>query len=141
MQLAIGARHWLAAWVPPLRPAIAAAFAPLGLAVEPPRDLGALTIESFELQAAGSEGLFAASALLRNAASHPVRWPSMELTLTDGAGAVVVRKVLSPRDYLAGAGADVLDRGIGTGGEFAVRVALQGRDIAPTGYTVHLFYP
>jgi predicted Zn finger-like uncharacterized protein len=139
VQATIGTRHWLAAWFPWLKPAMTAAFEPFGLALEPPRDIASLTIESFELQAAGTDGLFAVSALLRNRAAHPVYWPSLELTLTDGAGAVVVRKVLQPADYL-GTAARADDRGIGARAELPVRIALQARDISPTGYTVNLFY-
>jgi hypothetical protein len=51
----------------------------------------------------------------------------------------VVRKVLQPGDYL-GATARADDRGIGPRAELPVRVALQARDISPTGYTVNLFY-
>jgi len=155
-QLAAGARHWLAARVPALAPAIAAMVGPLGLSIEPPRELEALTIESFELQASGVENLYSMSALLRNHGDHAVHWPAMELSLTDSSGAVVVRKVLRPADYLAGspsaaqpraqAGAPLAAppgsrRGIGAGAELAVRVALEAHGVSPTGYTVNLFYP
>jgi predicted Zn finger-like uncharacterized protein len=140
LQLAIGARDWLAAAVPGLRPALVAALAPIGLSIHPPRQLGALTIESFELQSAGDSGLLAMNALLRNAVDHPVRWPAMELSLTDGSGAVVVRKVLLPADYLAGASRGETD-GVAANAEWPVRVALQPQGVEPTAYSVKLFYP
>jgi hypothetical protein len=139
-QLAIAARDWLAAALPILRPALVAATAPLGLSVQPPRQLGALTIESFELQSAGDSGLLSMSALLRNAVDHPVRWPAMELSLTDGSGAVVVRKVLQPADYLAGASRTETD-GVAARAEWPLRVALEPQGVEPTAYSVKLFYP
>ena len=139
-QLAIAARDWLAAALPVLRPALVAAAAPLGLSVQPPRQLGALTIESFELQSAGDSGLLSMSALLRNAVDHPVRWPAMELSLTDGSGAVVVRKVLQPADYLAGASRSETD-GVEANAEWPLRVALEPQGVEPTAYSVKLFYP
>ena len=140
LQLAIGARDWLASAVPALRPALAASLAPLGLSIRPPRQIDALTIESFELQSAGGSGLLAMSALLRNAVGHPVRWPAMELSLTDGTGAVVVRKVLLPADYLTGASRGEGD-GVAANAEWPIRVALQPQGVEPTAYSVKLFYP
>jgi predicted Zn finger-like uncharacterized protein len=140
VQLAIAARDWLAAALPVLRPALVAAATPLGLSVQPPRQLGALTIESFELQSAGDGGLLSMSALLRNAVDHPVRWPAMELSLTDGSGAVVVRKVLQPADYLAGTSRSETD-GVAANAEWPLRVALEAQGVEPTAYSVKLFYP
>ncbi len=140
LQLAIGLRDRLAAAVPALRPALAAIVSPLGLSVEPPRQLGALTIESFELQSAGEGGLLSMNALLRNAVDHPVRWPAIELSLSDGSGAVVVRKVLLPADYLAGATRGASD-GVAARAEWPLRVALQAQGVEPTAYSAKLFYP
>ena len=136
------------------------AVAPLGLEIAAPRALDALTIEGFELQSTAVPGLYAMNALLRNGSAHEVRWPAMELTLTDQAGAVVVRKVLLPSDYLPGASlrsasdpartrADdgranppaPSSTGIKPAAEIALRTALAASDVAPTGYTVKLFYP
>ncbi len=162
LQIGIATRDWLASRYPALRPAIGFAIAPLGLAISAPRALEALTIEGFELQSTPVEGLYAMNALLRNGTGHEVRWPAMELTLTEQGGAVVSRKVLMPADYLPGVarrpGADpapgtsrgpALDRddggappsAIGPAAEIPLRVALEAAGIMPTGYTVKLFYP
>jgi len=138
LQLAIGARDWLAAQLPALGPALAAAVAPLGLKVAPPRELDALTIESFELQSAGARSMLALNALLRNGAGHTLRWPAMELTLTDASGATAVRKVLLPEDYLGPAQRELA--GIAAKAEWPVRVALRADGIEATGYSVKLFY-
>lgn len=140
LQSTIGARDWIAAWMPALRPALATAVAPLGLEVQAPRSLESLTIESFELQESGVAGLFGLSALLRNSAAHAVRWPSLELTLVDEGGTVIARKVLQPRDYLGGE-APALQSGVAAKAELPVRGAIQTRDLAPTGYSVKVFYP
>ncbi|MCL4748009.1 MAG: DUF3426 domain-containing protein, partial [Burkholderiaceae bacterium] len=160
LQTGIAARDWLASRYPALRPAIGLALAPLGLAISAPRALEALTIEGFELQSTPVAGLYAMNALLRNGANHEVRWPAMELTLTGQGGAVVLRKVLMPSEYLpAEAGksdpapvsgaARARERGgarapagaIGPDAEIPLRVALEAAGVTPTGYTVKLFYP
>ncbi len=140
LQLLVAARDRLSAWVPAARPVIAALASPLGLTVEPPRELDALTIESFELQAAGDASTLTLSAILRNRAAHPVRWPAMELTLTDARGGLLVRKVILPGDYLAGSDTSGTD-GLNTRAELPIRLALEARDVSPSGYTVLLFYP
>ncbi|MFO1200146.1 MAG: DUF3426 domain-containing protein [Burkholderiaceae bacterium] len=141
VQLLIGARHWLAARAPDLEPLLAAAAGAVGLTVDPPRELDALTIESFELQASGVDRLFALVAHLRNRADHVVHWPAMELALTDSAGTLVARKVLMPSDYLGAGTKSPLPAGIGPGAEVPVRVALEVPGLSPSGYTVNIFYP
>lgn len=135
-QLVVAQRAMIAARWPALAPALAAMVQPFGLTLELPRDLQALTIESFELQAAAAPGELNLSALLRNRAPYAVHWPAMQLTLTDPANQVLVRKVLLPDDYLPrGAQAGVPPRG-----EWPLRVALDAHDLQPAGYSVKLFY-
>ncbi|MCL4183442.1 MAG: zinc-ribbon domain-containing protein [Burkholderiaceae bacterium] len=137
LQWAIAQRSMIAARLPALAPVMSTLLAPFGLSVGPPRDLESLTIESFELQASATPGVLAMSALLRNRADYAVQWPSMQLTLTDTANRVLVRKVLLPADYLREAGGD----GIPARAEWPVRMALEAKDLHPAGYSVVLFYP
>ena len=144
VQLVIAGRSVIAAYLPSLRAPLAALVSPLGIKVEPPRDLSALTIEAFELQAANTPGLLSVSALLRNRSSRGVFWPALEMTLTDGQGTLLVRKVLLPADYLPGVPADMrkdIERGVSPRAELALRLALEARDLVPTNYSVTLFYP
>lgn len=150
-QLALGARDWLATSVPGLRVALAPASQLLGLELGAPRQLEALTIESFELQASGEPGVLAMTAVLRNRAAHEVRWPAMELTLLEGGDTPVVRRVLMPAEYAPGAATtpewaarrpgDVPPGGVKARAEFPIKVALEVDRFEPTGYTVVLFYP
>ena len=128
----------IAARLPALAPAMSAVLAPFGLRVGLPRDLESLTIESFELQASASPGVLAMSALLRNRADYGVQWPSMQLTLTDSANRVLVRKVLGPDDYLRESRGG---EGRPPRAEWPVRLALEANDLQPAGYSVILFYP
>ncbi|MFP5406711.1 MAG: DUF3426 domain-containing protein, partial [Gammaproteobacteria bacterium] len=137
LQLAIGNRDWLAARFPALEPAIRSLVTPLGLDLDRPRSLASLSIQSFELAASGQPGVFSATAILRNDASHAVRWPSMLLTLTDAAEGVLVRRIIDPRDYL-GPAADAT--GLRAHSERQVRLALEGEGLEPARYSVALFY-
>ncbi|MEZ5727900.1 MAG: DUF3426 domain-containing protein [Burkholderiaceae bacterium] len=139
VQLAIGARDVLAARYPALQPVLAAVSAPLGKSIELPRRAGSITIDSFELTATPRPGVYSLNAMLRNHASHPVRWPAIELTLTDSVGSVLVRRVLSAEEYLGGT--DAIAAGIGASAERPLRVALRASGLSPSGYSAVLFYP
>ncbi len=137
-QWVIAERSMIAARLPSLAPTLSAVLAPFGLRVGLPRDLGSLTIESFELQASAAPGVLAMSALLRNRAAYGVQWPSMQLTLTDATNRVLVRKVLGPEDYLRESHGG---EGLPPRAEWPLRLALEAHDLQPAGYSVVLFYP
>ncbi|GMV02032.1 MAG: zinc-ribbon domain-containing protein [Burkholderiaceae bacterium] len=138
VQWMIAERSMIAARLPSLAPTLSAVLAPFGLRVGLPRDLGSLTIESFELQASAAPGVLAMSALLRNRAAYGVQWPSMQLTLTDATNRVLVRKVLGPEDYLRESHGG---EGLPPRAEWPLRLALEAHDLQPAGYSVVLFYP
>lgn len=140
-QLTLAERHRISTLVPAAGPALSLIATKLGLASAAPRDLDALTIESFELQSSGGQPpVYAASAILRNRSARHVRWPAMELSLTDEAGTLVARKVLMPADYLHGTAASE-ELGIPNDTEVPLRVGLDMTGITPNGYKVNLFYP
>jgi predicted Zn finger-like uncharacterized protein len=149
VQLLIGARHSLAAHFPALSPTIDAVSSVVGLKVENPRSLERLTIESFELQASSSAGVYSLSAILRNGASHVVRWPAIELSLTDNAGNILLKKVLLPEEYLISmlpvvGGVDALSAekvGLKPSGELPLKLAIEVTDLNPSGFSAALFYP
>ncbi len=140
VQSALCFRDELASSLPITRPLLAALGAPFGLVPEPVRSIGDLSIESFEIQAGGQDDQLSLSAVIRNRSERPVRWPAMELTLSDPSRAVVVRKVIEPGAYLP-RGSGGSDGGIGPRSEQPIRLVLETRDLQLAGYTVALFYP
>jgi predicted Zn finger-like uncharacterized protein len=139
LQALVGWRDTIAARVPLVAPTLAGLFAPFGLAVGPPRELDALTIEGFELQAAGAPNTLALSAVLRNRSGHVVGYPAMELTLTDGTGALLVRKAITAQLYVGDP--TTTAAGLAARSERPIRLTLQHDGLQPTGYQVALFYP
>lgn len=138
LQLSLLFRDEIAASLPFTRGLLSALAYPFGLAVYPVRSLADLGIESFDIQADGQDGQLILSALLRNRSDRMIRWPAMELTLTDATRAVVVRKVIAPTAYLTpGTRLD----GIQARTEFPIRLKLEPRNVQLAGYTVALFYP
>ncbi len=149
-QLALGGRSVMAGAFPGAQAWLAERLAAMNLKIAAPRDLASLTIESFELQTSPTPGVLTMSALLRNRADYPVQWPALELSLTDGTGALLVRKVILPADYLAGGepggtspdGAPPdPDKPIGPRAERPLKMDFEARDLVPAGFSVNLFYP
>lgn len=124
-----GAREWLAAGCRVAR-----------CQVTLPRRAEEIRIESSDLKADGRrEGVIVFNALLKNTASVAQDYPSLELTLEDDAKRPVLRRVLTPREYLdAGR---TLEQGIAPGGEVPVRVYLDPGRTRATGYQLYHFYP
>src|SRR5205085_209058 len=136
-------RAELAAAGPAVRAPLQALCAPLGCEVRLPRRPELMSIDASELQAdTRREGLIVLNAVIRNRARFPQDYPALELTLTDEVDRPVMRKVLSPREYLEPAArAQQIEQGIGAGAEAALRVYLDTSRSRATGYRLYLFYP
>ena len=139
LQALVGWRDAIAARVPAVAPALAAVLGPFGLEIAPPREIDALTIEGFELQASGTPNVLNLSAVLRNRGGHAVGYPAMELTLTDGGGGLLVRKVIPAELYVGDAA--LAATGLAARSERPLRLSLQHDGLQPTGFSVALFYP
>jgi predicted Zn finger-like uncharacterized protein len=108
-----------------------------------PRRPELMSIDSSELQAdMRRDGLIVLNAVIRNRARFPQDYPALELTLTDEGDRAVLRRVLTPRDYLERNRAEeMLREGIAAGAESALRVFLDTSRTRATGYRLYLFYP
>ena len=79
------------------------------------------------------------AATLKNRAPFAQEYPHLELTLTDVRDQPVLRKVLSPAEYLA-QGADARE-GFAANGDLMVTLRLDTGDVVASGYRLYLFYP
>ena len=134
---AVVERDRLAAWQPGLQPALMALCRPVGCELAPLQQIESVLIDSTALLRR-SEGRYAFDVTLRNTGRWPVAVPALELTLTDIADRVLVRRVFTAADW-AGT-AQVLP----PGADLPLRLelgleALEAR--AMTGYRALLFYP
>ena len=125
--------------VPFLRPVVQAISLITGQTIQPPMNLSALSIESFELRNTQKTGQTRMTAILRNRSGTATRWPAMELTLTGPSNAILVRKVLLPAQYLP-AGHDQA-AGMAPNSEQPLDLMLDTSDLNLAGYSVSLFYP
>ncbi len=137
LQVTLLLRNVIAQRFPSARYTLETASSAVGLKVTLPRNLKMLTIESFDVQATARPDILAISAIVRNRASHPVSWPAMELTLSGVDGTPVLRKVITPAQYLE---PFMVNNGATGLNEQPIRIGLQTNSITPTGYSVNLFY-
>ena len=134
------AAHW-----PMTRPALIRLCTVTGCQVRPLQEINALSIEASDLQAdPAHKGLLILSATIRNRAPYPLAYPYLELTLSDiqkqtQQDVVVVRRALSPQEYVSGA-ADI-DNGIRGNAELNIKVFIDASATTQAGYQVYLFYP
>lgn len=136
-QLAYFFRVELAVVAPALRPVLVASCELLDCDLPRPRKPEQVGIETSDLAPEGN-GLVL-TALLKNRAPFEQEYPHLELTLTDTQDEALVRKILTPADYLP-AGQDAV-KGFAARGEVAIRLALTTDNVPAVGYRLYLFYP
>lgn len=129
------ARKW-----PQTRPWYLELCAHLGCAVPLPRVPSAITIESSNLESDPADARqFVLSARVRNQAQHPQQYPHLELTLTDGRDRPVVRRVITPQEWVPG-GVD--ESGMAPRAEIEASVPFEAKGpVSAVGYRVYAFYP
>lgn len=133
-------RDALAAYAPATKPTLQRLCAAAGCTIRPLRDVAALSIDASDLQAdPAHKGLLILTATLRNRAAHPIGYPHLELTLTDANDQVVVRRALTPAEYVSGtvntAG------GIPGNGEVPVKLFIDASATTQAGYRLYVFFP
>ena len=135
LQAALLERDLLAAWLPVSAPALRGLCGLLGCTVQAPRRIDALTLESTQLGRLDTPGQYRLHLALRNKSDLPVLAPALELTLTDGQGKLVLRRVLQVQDLGWAAPA------VPAGQAVTLQAILSAGAQRIDGYTVELFYP
>jgi predicted Zn finger-like uncharacterized protein len=136
LQWVVHQRDVLAAHRPDWAPTLAALCEPLGCKVETLRDIAAIVVDSSGLEATELASQFRFSAALRNQSAVTVATPSLDLSLTDASGQVVLRKTLMPSDF--GASAPIA---LTAGADVLLNAVLDVGPLRVAGYTVLAYYP
>lgn len=138
-QLAYHFRTDIAIAQPALKPWFEQACARIGCSVPAPREPDKVSIEASELTPEPGRGpLLRLSALLRNTAAFEQEWPHLELTLTDTGDRAVVRRVLTPSEFLP---PDARAKGFAPASEQMVGVLVAPAESGASGYRLYAFYP
>lgn len=135
-QVADTHHDWIAARWPVARTAMEGFCARSGCRVESPRLLDALAVDSSGLvRVPGAATIYRLAVTVRNRSDVRVLTPALDLVLSDTAGSVVARRVVTLQDL--GEPRD----SIGPRGELAASGLLRVDGMAVSGYTVEIFYP
>ena len=99
-----------------------------------------LSIESSDMQKeAAQEGVATLIVMIRNQATFPQLFPSLELTLTDTKDKALASRIFSPGEYLEKSGQ--LSDTIGPDKEISVTLKIDSGDLNAAGYRLLLLYP
>lgn len=128
-------RNW-----PELRPLYLRACAQLGCDVPLPQIASAIRITSSDLESdPANPSRLVLNARVLNQAAHPQAYPHLEITLTDARDRPVVRRVLTPDEWVGTHGSD---NGFDAGEEAVVRLPFNASGVVDaTGYRVYAFFP
>jgi predicted Zn finger-like uncharacterized protein len=143
LQVALQFRDVFASQWPESRGALEALCESTGCKIEPMRRLAAVSVEASGLTQVQGADAYRLNITLHNRSAFDVAVPSIDLSLTDGAGGLVARRALSPSDFSAApelvlAGSN---RVLAPGAEVQLQTLLASRAARITGYNVELFYP
>jgi predicted Zn finger-like uncharacterized protein len=134
LQVAMAGRDWLAAHVTGTRPFLSAVCEIAGCRIEPLKRIAQLSVDSSGLTRLDSLAAYRLSVVLRNRADTAVAVPALDLSLTDGSGQLVARRVLRATEL-------GLPPVIDAGQELPLQALLATGERRVSGYTVELFYP
>jgi predicted Zn finger-like uncharacterized protein len=130
----------LARAAPDLRPHLESACALLGYSVPYPQDAELISLEGHSFNPeTGSEGKFRLVVTLLNKAPHSQAWPHLELTVTDRFDIAVVRRVLTPAEWLPVAYAR--QPAFDGHSEVTANLPLAINNQQAAGYRLYVFYP
>ena len=133
-QVAHHQRDALAADWPAAQPALLAWCRLAGCSLQAPRRIDDIRVESAALTRASGAETYVLSVALRSRSRVALRVPSVELSLTDSNGRLLVRRALAPRDFRAA-------ETIAAGAELSLQALLATGSARVAGYTVEIFYP
>lgn len=134
-QVALAQRDLIAAQWPDARPALLALCGAVDCRIEPLRRIESLSVDSSGLTRIDDGPVYRLAMVLRNRGDTALLLPSIDLSLTDSAGALVARRVLGATEL----GAQRTT--IAPGQELPLQALLLSSERPLTGYTIEIFYP
>lgn len=133
-------REPITRWVPGLRAPLEEACARLGCNLPLARQIQAITILSSDLRPVeGKPRLFKLETTLRNNAGYIQAFPALELSLTDTADRMLVRRVFTPAEWLPQGQRQ--EAGMPAHAELSTQINFEVHDADPSGYKLYAFYP
>jgi hypothetical protein len=134
-QLLVAQRDAVVAQWPGSRSLVQSLCAPMGCRIEPLRRIDQLGVDSSGLTRIEDGPVYRLVLVLRNRSDMPLLMPAVDLSLTDAAGVLVARRMLTAADL------GTARNTIAAGQELPLQALLMSADRPLTGYTIEIFYP
>lgn len=134
-QLLVAQRDTVVVRWPGMRSLVQSLCAPLDCRIEPLRRIDQLGVDSSGLTRIDDGPVYRLALVLRNRGDMPLLMPSVDLSLSDAAGVLVSRRMLTPADL------GTVRNTIGPGQELPLQALLMSAERPLTGYTIEIFYP
>ncbi|PCI61468.1 MAG: hypothetical protein COB34_01165 [Methylophilaceae bacterium] len=132
-------RTQIAAEYPQFKPLLVKACAQLHCTINLPKNLDLITIGDSDMQEDDNyQSVINFSSSLTNKANYPQAYPNIELTLTDADDKIVIRKLITPKDYLT-ADKKIQD-GLAAHEVSPVKLAFYVNETSVAGYRIFLVY-
>lgn len=141
IQVAVQFRDSFAARWSQARPALAAMCQALGCDIGPLKRVAALSVDASGLSPADGSDTYRLTLTLRNRDQVELAAPSVELSLTDSRGELVVRRALAPAEFRHAPDGAPLGLSLPPGTDTQIQTEFTIRGTRISGYTVELFYP
>ena len=140
LQATLHFRVDLASRLPAVRPVLTTLCDVLACSIPLPMDIAAIGIDTSDLHPDPAQAdRLQLLATLRNRSPYAQTWPHLEVTLTDASDKVLLRRALTPAEYLAER--KMVAAGFAARSEQALKLDLKVTDLAPVGYRLYVFYP
>lgn len=131
-------RNEIAAQSPQFAPYLRAACRRIACTITLPAQIGALSIESRQLQALPDQpDHFELIVLLRNLSTTSQAWPALDLQLNDAIGQAEIRKTFQPSEFLK---ASEIRTGIPAASEREIRLRFELIGDPAYGFNIRIFY-
>lgn len=132
-------RTQIAAEYPQFKPLLVKACSQLHCTIELPKNLDLITVGDSDMQEDDNyQSVINFSSSLTNKANYPQAYPNIELTLTNTDDKIVIRKLITPKDYLAPD--KKIKDGIAAHEVSPVKLALHVNETSVAGYRIFLVY-
>ncbi len=132
-------RTQISAQYPQFKPYLTQACQALQCEINLPKNVDLLTIDDSDMQESDDfQDVINFSSLLINNANHVQAYPNIELTLTDTQDQPVLRRLVTPSEYLAAN--TKVDIGIEARQEVRINLAINASNLPVAGYRVLLVY-
>lgn len=132
-------RSEIARQFPPIKPLLERACIPLKCTIDLSKNLDLISIGDSDMQEDETyQSVIKFSSSLKNNANYPQAYPNLELTLTDDDDRPVIKKLITPKNYLISK--EKIKRGLDSQETANIKLSFHVDDLSVASYRILLLY-